>query len=116
MSPQGSLDEENKQVVIDLMLVLRECGKTLVIATHDADIIGFASLSLLLWSSSKRLTPCTTEKMVKTPTKRQMKYFCIASLYIVVEIFCISTTSFCYSYAPTWDNETVQLRVPFFPP
>ena len=36
--PTGSLDEENKQAIIDLMLALRDFGKTLVIATHDTDI------------------------------------------------------------------------------
>lgn len=41
--PTGSLDEDNKKATIDLMLALRDFGKTLVIATHDPDIKALAT-------------------------------------------------------------------------
>lgn len=36
--PTGSLDDANKNVVIDLLLDLNHQGKTLIIATHDAEV------------------------------------------------------------------------------
>jgi putative ABC transport system ATP-binding protein len=36
--PTGNLDEENKKVILDLMLKLKKRGKTIVCVTHDNDI------------------------------------------------------------------------------
>lgn len=36
--PTGSLDDMNKKIVIDLLLDLNRQGKTLIIATHDAEV------------------------------------------------------------------------------
>ncbi|HLV49835.1 MAG TPA: ATP-binding cassette domain-containing protein [Erysipelothrix sp.] len=36
--PTGSLDGNNKQTVLDLLLMLKNQGKTLVIVTHDDDL------------------------------------------------------------------------------
>jgi len=37
--PTGALDEKNREAVFDLLLELvRACGRTLVLATHDADL------------------------------------------------------------------------------
>lgn len=41
--PTGNLDEENGKVVLALLLELtRDAGKTLVMATHNPEIVGFA--------------------------------------------------------------------------
>ena len=36
--PTGSLDDENKKRVLDLLLELHSQGKTLVIASHDEEV------------------------------------------------------------------------------
>ncbi len=36
--PTGSLDGDNKQIVLDLLLMLKAQGKTLVIVTHDDEL------------------------------------------------------------------------------
>ncbi|MFN8372698.1 MAG: ABC transporter ATP-binding protein [Anaerolineae bacterium] len=42
--PTGNLDEENGQSVLDLLLELtRDAGKTLIMATHNPEIIPFAN-------------------------------------------------------------------------
>jgi len=43
--PTGNLDEENGKLVLDLLLELtREAGKTLIMATHSADVVPFADV------------------------------------------------------------------------
>lgn len=37
--PTGSLDEENKHIVMDLLHELHQSGKTIIIVTHDTEII-----------------------------------------------------------------------------
>lgn len=37
--PTGSLDEENKQNIFDLLKYLQSEGKTLVVVTHDEDLV-----------------------------------------------------------------------------
>lgn len=37
--PTGSLDDENKTIVMDLLHELHKSGKTVIIVTHDTDII-----------------------------------------------------------------------------
>ncbi len=38
MSPPGSLDEANENVVVELLMDLRAEGHTLVVVTHDSEI------------------------------------------------------------------------------
>lgn len=40
--PTGSLDEVNKKIVLDLLYTLKKIGKTIVIVTHDADLLQLA--------------------------------------------------------------------------
>ncbi|WP_323615814.1 ATP-binding cassette domain-containing protein [Erysipelothrix rhusiopathiae] len=40
--PTGSLDEANKYLIFDLLKTLQKLGKTLVIVTHDPDLIAQA--------------------------------------------------------------------------
>lgn len=46
--PTGSLDEENKQVVFDLLKYLQEQGKTLVVVTHDDELVEIADEVILI--------------------------------------------------------------------
>lgn len=41
--PTGSLDGENKKIILDLLLQMHRNGKTLVISTHDADVKAIAT-------------------------------------------------------------------------
>lgn len=36
--PTGSLDEKNKEIILDLLFKLRELGKTIIVVTHDMDV------------------------------------------------------------------------------
>ena len=36
--PTGSLDDDNRDIVIDLLCGLNEAGKTVILATHDDDV------------------------------------------------------------------------------
>ena len=36
--PTGSLDEENKEKILELFTLLRKRGKTIIIVTHDAEV------------------------------------------------------------------------------
>lgn len=38
--PTGSLDTENKEIIMDLLFKLNESGKTIIMVTHDMDIAG----------------------------------------------------------------------------
>lgn len=40
--PTGSLDEENKHIIFNLLKKLQDLGKTVVVVTHDADLIDIA--------------------------------------------------------------------------
>lgn len=40
--PTGSLDKNNKQVIIDLLSRLKDLGKTIVVVTHDVDLKNIA--------------------------------------------------------------------------
>lgn len=46
--PTGSLDEENKKVVIETLLNLNRQGKTIVIVTHDKDFLKVAKKVYLI--------------------------------------------------------------------
>ena len=40
--PTGSLDKENKMLIFDLLLKLKKMGKTLIVVTHDDELVGIA--------------------------------------------------------------------------
>lgn len=40
--PTGNLDERNKEVILDLLSNLKNMGKTIVIVTHDNDVLKLA--------------------------------------------------------------------------
>jgi putative ABC transport system ATP-binding protein len=46
--PTGSLDEENKQVIFDLLKYLQEQGKTMVVVTHDDELVEIADEVILI--------------------------------------------------------------------
>ena len=46
--PTGSLDDENKSIVIDTLLALNKEGKTIVVVRHDKDFKKIASKSYLI--------------------------------------------------------------------
>ena len=46
--PTGSLDDENKQMVMDTLLALNKEGKTIVVVSHDKDFKKIASKSYLI--------------------------------------------------------------------
>ena len=46
--PTGSLDDENKSIVIDTLLALNNEGKTIVVVSHDKDFKKIASKSYLI--------------------------------------------------------------------
>jgi len=46
--PTGSLDDENKSIVIDTLLTLNKEGKTIVVVSHDKDFKKIASKSYLI--------------------------------------------------------------------
>lgn len=37
--PTGSLDKENKEIIFSLLKMLHEKGKTILVVTHDGDMI-----------------------------------------------------------------------------
>ena len=41
--PTGSLDPHNKKIVIDLLLHLKEIGKTVLVVTHDQEVAAVAN-------------------------------------------------------------------------
>lgn len=41
--PTGSLDEENKQIVMNLLEKLHKEGKTIVMVTHDKEVLSYAT-------------------------------------------------------------------------
>lgn len=41
--PTGSLDEKNKNIVMELLCYLHENGKTIIIVTHDKEIIHYGN-------------------------------------------------------------------------
>ena len=45
--PTGSLDDENKQVVMDTLIALNEEGKTIVVVSHDKDFRKITSKTYL---------------------------------------------------------------------
>ncbi len=44
--PTGSLDAENKQVIFDLLTKLHEKGKTLLVVTHDPDLVNISKRTI----------------------------------------------------------------------
>lgn len=42
--PTGSLDKKNKELIINLIINLKNAGKTVVVVTHDDDFIKIADL------------------------------------------------------------------------
>ncbi|MDY0407491.1 ABC transporter ATP-binding protein [Virgibacillus soli] len=46
--PTGSLDEENRNVIVKLFQKLHEQGKTIVMVTHDKDLVKFFSRTIQL--------------------------------------------------------------------
>lgn len=40
--PTGSLDEENKKIVFSLLKQLQKMGKTVIVVSHDPDLIKIA--------------------------------------------------------------------------
>ena len=46
--PTGSLDDENKQMVMDTLLALNKEGKTIVVVSHDKDFKKIASKSYFI--------------------------------------------------------------------
>ncbi len=45
--PTGSLDDENKQVVMDTLIALNKEGKTIVVVSHDKDFRKITSKTYL---------------------------------------------------------------------
>jgi putative ABC transport system ATP-binding protein len=54
--PTGSLDDENRDIVLDLLLGINRAGKTVVISTHDAVVAGSCSRVIAL-SDTAAATP-----------------------------------------------------------
>lgn len=46
--PTASIDSETKKVILATLKSLRHAGKTLIVATHDTDLLDFADQSLKL--------------------------------------------------------------------
>jgi len=46
--PTGNLDAENGQKIIQILRMLKAEGKTVIVSTHDAQIMRFADQKLLL--------------------------------------------------------------------
>lgn len=46
--PTGSLDKENKLIVFDLLLKLKQMGKSLIVVTHDEDLVKLADKVITL--------------------------------------------------------------------
>lgn len=46
--PTGSLDKENKSMIMDLLVKFKEQGKTIIVVTHDESFKDIADVQLLL--------------------------------------------------------------------
>ena len=46
--PTGSLDEKNREYVLDILKVLNRRGKTIVVVTHDPYVDAFAKRHICL--------------------------------------------------------------------
>lgn len=46
--PTGSLDKENKLIVFDLLKILQKMGKTVIVVSHDPDLIEIADRTINL--------------------------------------------------------------------
>lgn len=46
--PTGSLDAENKNIVIESLIDLNNQGKTIIVVSHDKDILKYSKRSLLI--------------------------------------------------------------------
>ena len=46
--PTGSLDHENKKIVFDLLKNLQKLGKTIVVVTHDEEMIAVADRTIMI--------------------------------------------------------------------
>ncbi len=46
--PTGSLDAENRDTILELLVALNKAGKTIVIATHDDTVAAACSRTLIL--------------------------------------------------------------------
>ncbi|MEH0931847.1 ATP-binding cassette domain-containing protein [Micromonospora sp. CPCC 205558] len=46
--PTGSLDDDNRDIVIDLLCGLNEAGKTVILATHDDDVAKRCTRTVIL--------------------------------------------------------------------
>ena len=54
MNRPGSLDYENKKIVIDTLIRLNDEGKTIVVGSHDKDFEKVAHRIILLKKSATR--------------------------------------------------------------
>lgn len=54
--PTGSLDEENKHTVFNLLKYLQSQGKTLVVVTHDEDLVKTADEVITIHKYEKTLS------------------------------------------------------------
>lgn len=46
--PTGSLDAENKNIVIESLIDLNNQGKTIIVVSHDKDFLKYSKRSLLI--------------------------------------------------------------------
>lgn len=46
--PTGTLDKKNKKLILDIFLALKDFGRTIVILTHDDDLIEIADVHIAL--------------------------------------------------------------------
>ncbi len=57
--PTANLDPNTADRLIDLIISLREAGKTLVVATQDIDFAGYVTEKFLVLGPDNRLVACT---------------------------------------------------------
>ncbi len=50
--PTGSLDQHNKEEIIQLLLKLNEEGKTIIMVTHDNELLKYATNVYSFWNDS----------------------------------------------------------------
>ena len=46
--PTGSLDLKNREIVMKILCDLNKMGKTIIIVTHDPNVVQYASKSIAL--------------------------------------------------------------------
>lgn len=52
--PTGSLDEKNKKIIFELLKKLQKMGKTIVVVTHDKDLVNYADQVITLKHINKK--------------------------------------------------------------